>query len=1426
MYKKTIIGCNKFLDNTAISNSNWNTKLNEGLTLNEGDTIAVKTSYVDTRNRIQGYYNVDKDIELEFEYYFYYINRGGNNTPSMYLDKTISGNPFSLVSTKQSIACDCPWLNYTSTVNNMYPNNYLPYGFNTFDDSLKNLNTTPEYFPELYVDASYIVPNPFPNVPHRAYNNTVSIPVTNDKTSTGKVPANISPLLESVYHCFSQNNVYALQDYYDTFDQPAFTNNPSGFNNVLDINSGDGLPYLLHYYIPENVLKNYVPPVVPFSSMVVGQEYTVKSVGGLFQGSLNTNWHSINNTLTTPVVNQTFTCNSPLSLISYQTSDITTLTPDNSFIITESLGFDFSVIGGPAPPDSSGNPLIPLFELELDPDYTTSAYKIVSGITPLLSNGEIASDLYKRINYGINPPFLRPQIGDIVTYLNTGDHDNVAGVQEIDDLSLLSPGMTIDPATWISYDWYSMGYPMPDPIPAPSSASGITGNGIYIVESIGLPWGFDGIITDTPWNTVGINAKPPIGTRFLTSGTIALDNTFYNPNTIINTKDLPTLTRGTGETPTPLNECYVIIVDLGTATNDTWVYLGFDPDDGYPAVNDIFKLNDGLFGDTSGGTVQIIYPSLFTIGLGVTVNTTNNSILQMFSLYNNNVLLTNGEYFEVSTIPTAFNLASSTLTTPLNYTFTVRTTATIINLSITQLEAHSFVVTSAPTTSYPLPPNNGVLLYANELIQKISPYTYPLPAFTPTLPTQPIRVFVGSLTANVVPSGVITTENLQTDVYDNKAMKTGKMVPFTKTFKFILKKGSYSPEYLSEILSRAMSKQKPKKNLINGKIQLSTPTSLINEQMIDKTKIENGYQAIVNNGLPTTYPNMNYNNGSFINIKNQYLATAQPTLYTNYPFSHPYLHQGGFPYNVTGQIDEDAVADLATIWDAYIPNNSFSPKNKNILPSGANLNTTTLPINPRYTQNDYNYNMLLTGDDTPFLMRPGAYGTRSDYDPSTMNIKLIYNDSNLEYLNSTLPVFGKNPDGSIKCIEMAYKPLCHDVVSPYFENIMTNDAGELGGFATEFFVPSTNYSIRPVISAPFSGVSTSLDASTYPNVADPAAVFNDKYTYTFYTPTGTRNISSPIVGSTEMSIVYNQENNGLFSFPYLHTPIYSKPDQNTTQTVESIAIYQNTSYIKTATNNIIPVPSSIQCESQSGILFKSLKAKYVDGSGDATFFEDLGFDVDAITYNPNNDNNSFQIPYDEFIAKTTRAFCGTANMIDSQSKNDFSEVSYASVYDSRSLMGFSLPTNKYINITTGNATDIKAYGVSQNYQLYNEPIYFSVNSTDALNAVNTYTNLNDTGHVLLSIEGYNGVLINEETKLNVKSIISSYYSSANFITNPNNETIVYQHNSPVALDINNLKIVLIDPYTNKEILNIGPNSSVYLEISQLIQTQQTKNNKK
>ena len=75
--------------------------------------------------------------------------------------------------------------------------------------------------------------------------------------------------------------------------------------------------------------------------------------------------------------------------------------------------------------------------------------------------------------------------------------------------------------------------------------------------------------------------------------------------------------------------------------------------------------------------------------------------------------------------------------------------------------------------------------------------------------------------------------------------------------------------------------------------------------------------------------------------------------------------------------------------------------------------------------------------------------------------------------------------------------------------------------------------------------------------------------------------------------------------------------------------------------------------------------------------------------------------------------------------------------------------------------------------------------------------------------------------MNIKSIVSSYYSSENFITNASSEDIVYQHTGE-TIDINNLKIVLIDPYTGKELLNVGPNSSVYLSINQVLQNENNK----
>lgn len=102
--KKTIIGCNKFTDNSSISNSNWTTNLKKNITLQPGDNISVKTSFIDTRNKVAGYYQIPKDVVISMNYYFYYINRGGNQIRSQQLQDVSPNDP--TLNNKQCLACD------------------------------------------------------------------------------------------------------------------------------------------------------------------------------------------------------------------------------------------------------------------------------------------------------------------------------------------------------------------------------------------------------------------------------------------------------------------------------------------------------------------------------------------------------------------------------------------------------------------------------------------------------------------------------------------------------------------------------------------------------------------------------------------------------------------------------------------------------------------------------------------------------------------------------------------------------------------------------------------------------------------------------------------------------------------------------------------------------------------------------------------------------------------------------------------------------------------------------------------------------------------------------------------------------------------------------------------------------------------------
>lgn len=1366
--KKTIIGCNKFNDKSAISNSNFTTNLKQSLTLNEGDTIAVKTSFIDTRNKIAGYYSIPKDVIISMEYYFYYINRGGNQITSNQI-----ANETGKSTTQQCIACD-------NTAPGKNPRDGKPY-----PAFIPNPTTTsfPTAISDDIVYSQYISNN------HTAYKSQ-TLPVTDDTTATGKIPANLSPLLESVYHCYSNVNVDNTKSQYfspnGNFNQSAFSNNPSGFNTTIDIQSGDGLPYLLHYYVPENINKNNKVSPLNFSDMVIGQTYSIIDVGLPWEGQFNTQWINIASSLTSPANGINFVCDSNVN-VEYTFTDISSFDTINSFTIISSIGIDYGLYGGPSLPENT-NPIISMYKNVVAGKW----YKFIFGITPKFLDGTVLS-LYNSI-CGL-PPNTQPINGDM--FVATADYPTEDIIINNNLINNIAPGTTIQVITLGLINWELLGYNNTMPTDNDIDISEAQLNVNYKVITTGDNWGQSNQFKQTSNNSY--------------VGDIINLTTAYTPIT----ETMPVIN------PTQLQQVfngeYFVIQGLGTGADDWQQYFDLMPGNntnGFDVNNIIIAKN--ISTDMSGldSTVSLQWIQLNSIPVGTTITVSNLSTTAV------SLLELMGFTFANTTFTTTHKLTDFDLS-ELEYE---SITATITFSKPNMLIRNNQIPTPFQFTVTKNPANFTDTIYEaylipNIAIQEIVNYTtFPLPTFKPT---SQIQAGYGNISfnASVVSTGKVGTENLATNVYDNKGMNTGKMVPFTKTFKFKIKAGSYSPEYLAEILSRAMSVQKAKQNTKNGKIKISTPIVNITEQLIDRDSLQNEAKDALYSGGgvndqslkqwdPNGYSGITGFVGGFIQDVNGiddinvYQVQNIPC-----PSNHPYLHQGGFPYTATGQID--TYANLPLLWENYIPNNQFVPKNQNILPTGQNLNDTELPINPKYTENDFNFNASLNGDDTPFIYRPNAYGTRSDYDARHMNIKLTYNDANLEYLNDLQP-FGKQADDSIRNIEMAYKPLCNDASSDYFETKQS-----LFGLDD-----SVDYSIRPVVSVPFTqfGVQSAYQDEGTNN-------------YTSCVPSGIRNLASPLVGSTQMAITFDDEDNNLFSFPYLHTGIYSKADPTTNATAESVGIYKNSTNITTTDVNGNPtvkkISSVFQAESQSGLLLKHLKATYVDGTA-STFWEDLGFDLNAVTAQNNKstpDDDTFTIPYNEFLSKTTRGFAGTANVYDNQSKCDLNEISPISYYDSYTMSGYQLAPSTANNFGVQPGGSGLNNWFYNNYVLYNQPLYFAVEKTKSLDATTNFTNLSDTGHVLLSVEGFNGSLINSETKMNIKSIISSYYSSSNFITNPNSEDIIYEHVGE-PLDINNLKIVLIDPFTNQEVENIGPNSSIYFSVNQQLQFQNTNEKKK
>ena len=397
------------------------------------------------------------------------------------------------------------------------------------------------------------------------------------------------------------------------------------------------------------------------------------------------------------------------------------------------------------------------------------------------------------------------------------------------------------------------------------------------------------------------------------------------------------------------------------------------------------------------------------------------------------------------------------------------------------------------------------------------------------------------------------------------------------------------------------------------------------------------------------------------------------------------------------------------------------------------------------------------------------------------------------------------------------------------------------------------------------------------------------------TDSGNAGIFPVTFGATQTSLLYNNENNSLFSFNYLHSPILAYLSSTSTELTECTAHMYVTNKKSTNMNNTNYFTSLI--DKKSGVLLNKMEP--------ASFWTQLGFDIPALTVDLDN-QIGFQMTADEFQAKTTGGFCGSSNIFN-QTFKTVGSADQPNVADTELLFTTAVPPvnpdtiieayapnltigtqyvvvnggtvdlrngpgtdglpvlsddwNNYvgflpvemngqpfppdgntftatstgfptgsIDFTYGRDTETGYWNQSPTVYLANLPpavtttqlanSYYTVNNTNTLNASAIPTQRDSTGHYLLEITGYNSVYLDDNSKHEIKSVISSYYVSANsFVSQPFPDSYnFFNYGAPISLS--NIKVRILDPYTMEE-ANIGPNSSVYLQINKLLSDQAT-----
>lgn len=245
------------------------------------------------------------------------------------------------------------------------------------------------------------------------------------------------------------------------------------------------------------------------------------------------------------------------------------------------------------------------------------------------------------------------------------------------------------------------------------------------------------------------------------------------------------------------------------------------------------------------------------------------------------------------------------------------------------------------------------------------------------------------------------------------------------------------------------------------------------------------------------------------------------------------------------------------------------------------------------------------------------------------------------------------------------------------------------------------------------------------------------------------------MGCPNMSISFNNDSQK-YQFDYLHTSI----TDNNQNELTGIA-YQ-----------------AIAGKNEKLIFINQRGGLMLTGLSPPSFWSDImGFDLNNILFDPTLNN----ISYNDFFNKTTQNFPAISQLI-----------------------------------KTGTNVTVGGYSIQSAGTIITPPTDYKFTqstATDPIIAKNqSIGTIISAGHYLIDIKGYNTNYKNAFGDTQYKGLVSAFFLSVDsFLSAPSPDSSFYiHHGSPQTL--NSFEVAIIDPLTHKPALNIGENSSVYIQV--------------